>query len=146
MVKPFTKVETRIQTEKGRLLGKSRIYTNTTEKNRIEELERIKELKKLEKERKSKARKMKRTLSVLKEDYLKTSTQKRNETEKIAISDSDSDTDINLRESSASPFDIFEENKEDKDHSVPVNSENIKDGAFVLVKFEKKKTVLYYVG
>ncbi|KAK9882712.1 hypothetical protein WA026_022763 [Henosepilachna vigintioctopunctata] len=54
MIRPFPKVQKRTQTKKGRSLGKSRIYTDTPEKTRIEELEKNKEMKRLEKERKSK--------------------------------------------------------------------------------------------
>lgn len=146
MIRPFPKVQRRTQTKKGRSLGKSRIYTDTPEKNRIEELEKIKEMKRLEKERKSKAREIKRALSLLNEDYVKSSKPKRNKTKEIEIICSDSETDISLRESSASPFDVLEENEEEDDHEVPVDPENVKDGAFVLVKFEKKKSVIYYVG
>lgn len=82
---------------------------------------------------------MKRALSLLNEDYMKPNKQKRNKTKKTEIYSSDSDTNISLRESSASPFDDFEENEEDNDHDVPLHPENIKNGDFVLVKFEKKE-------
>ncbi|CAB3229729.1 unnamed protein product [Arctia plantaginis] len=146
MIRPFPKVQRRTQTRKGRSLGKSRIYTDTPEKTRIEELEKIKEVKRLEKERKSKARELKRALSLLNEDYDRSSKPKRNKTKELETVSSDSETNISLRESSASPFDVFEENEEEDDHQEPVDPENVKDGAYVLVKFEKKKSVIYYVG
>lgn len=145
MIRPFPKVQIRTQTKKGRSFGKSRIYTDTPEKNRIEELEKIKEMKRLEKERKSKAREIKRALSLLNEDYVKSSKPKRNKTKEIEILCSDSETDFSLRESSTSPFDELEENEEEV-HKETLDPENVKDGAFVLVKFEKKRSVIYYVG
>ncbi|XP_044762023.1 uncharacterized protein LOC123319221 [Coccinella septempunctata] len=146
MIRPFPKVERRTQTKKGRSLGKSRVYTDTPEKTRIEELEKNKEMKRLEKERKSKAREIKRALSLLNEDCDKSSKPKRNKTKEIETTSSESETDVSLRESSASPFDMLEENEEEDDSEEPVDPENIKNGAYVLVKFEKKKSVIYFVG
>lgn len=146
MIRPFPKVQKRTQTKKGRSLGKSRIYTDTPEKTRIEELEKNREMKRLEKEQKSKAREMKRTLNLLNEDCDKSSKPKRKKTKEIETVSSDSETDVTLRESSASPFDVLEENEEEDDYVVPVDPENIKDDAYVLVKFEKKTSVIYYVG
>ena len=111
MIRPFPKVQRRKQTRNGRSLGKSRIYTDTPEKTRIEDLGKIKEMKRLEKERKSRAREMKKALSLLNEDYDRSSKPKRNKTKEIETSSSDSET-ISLRESSASPFDELEENEE----------------------------------
>ncbi|XP_022834564.1 uncharacterized protein LOC111362220 [Spodoptera litura] len=135
MIRPFPKVQRRKQTRNGRSLGKSTIYTDTPEKNRIEDLKKIKEMKRLEKERKSRAREIKKALSLLNED----------KTKEIETSSSDSET-ISLRESSASPFDELEENEEEDVRVELVDPENVKDGAYVLVKFEKKKSVIYYVG
>ncbi|KAI4456655.1 hypothetical protein MML48_8g00010095 [Holotrichia oblita] len=103
-------------------------------------------MKRLEKERKSKAREIKRALSLLNEDCDKSSKPKRNKTKEIETSSGDSETDVSLRESSASSFDKLEENEEEDDYEEPVNHENIKNGTYVLVKFEKKKSVIYYVG
>lgn len=48
---------------------------------------------------------------------------------------------MSLRESSASPAEeVYDENE------TPVLAENIEEKSFVLVKFEKKKSVIYYVG
>lgn len=49
---------------KGRQPGKSRIYTDTPEKYRLEDLHNAKQLKKIEQERKAEARKMKRILKM----------------------------------------------------------------------------------
>jgi len=51
--------------KKKREQGKSRIYTDTPEKNRLEDLEKIKELKKKEQERKCNAKQIKRALKLL---------------------------------------------------------------------------------
>lgn len=52
MVRPYPKLDrkTTQKPKKGKLLGKSRIYTDTPEKIRLEELEKTKEIKKKEKE------------------------------------------------------------------------------------------------
>lgn len=62
--------------------------------------------------------------------------------EKFVETDSDDETNISLRESSASP--VTEES--DIENEAPVLTEDIKEKCFVLVKFEKKKTVSHYVG
>ncbi|KAK9869983.1 hypothetical protein WA026_006080 [Henosepilachna vigintioctopunctata] len=61
-------------------------------------------------------------------------------------SDSETDEDVLLRESSASPYDVLEENEEVDDYEEPVDPKNIIDGVYVLVKFKKKTSVIYYVG
>lgn len=145
MLRPFPKVQRRAKPNRGRALGKSRIYTDTPEKNRIEALEQSKQMKRLEKERKCKAREIKRALSLLNEDNTVPSKQKRNKTkESNIILCSDSETDISLRESCDSPLDVVEESEDD--YEVPLDPENVKDGAFVLVKFEKKKSVQHFIG
>ncbi|CAB3244668.1 unnamed protein product [Arctia plantaginis] len=58
---------------------------------------------------------------------------KENKTKEIKTISSYSETDISLRESSASPFDVFEENEEEDAHEEPVDPENVKDGAYVLM-------------
>ncbi|GBP71468.1 hypothetical protein EVAR_103353_1 [Eumeta japonica] len=76
---------------------------------------------------------------------MRSGNQKRKKTKEIETISSDSETDIILRESSASPFDMLEENEED-DYEEPVDLENIKDNAYRLVKFEKETSVIYHVG
>ncbi|GBP24317.1 hypothetical protein EVAR_9415_1 [Eumeta japonica] len=92
MIRPFPKVQKCTQTKKGSSLGKSRIYTDTPEKTRIEKLEKIKE-KRLEKERKSKEREIKRAFSLLNKDCDKSSKPKRKKTKEIETISSDSETD-----------------------------------------------------
>ncbi|CAH2097441.1 unnamed protein product [Euphydryas editha] len=91
-----------------------KVQRGTQTKKRIEELEKIKHIKRLEKEHKSKAREIKRALSLLNEDCDKSSKPKRNKTKEIKTNSSDSE-DVSLRESSASPFDVFDKMEEEDD-------------------------------
>lgn len=154
MVKPFPRVDkTERKSKKGKLPGKSRIYTYTPEKNRLEEIEKAKKLKKEEQERKRMAKEKKRVLNLLSDTETATKPQgvikpKKRKTLKQKT-DSEDETDcediISFRESSCSPIEeSFEVSDLENDNVVL--TENIKEGGFVLVKFEKKKTVLYYVG
>lgn len=56
------------------------------------------------------------------------------------------DETMSLRESSCSPLEESSEGSDHFDNETPVLSGSVKEQSFVLFKFEKKKTVLYYVG
>ena len=63
IIRLYPRVDTiRKTTRRGKLAGKSRIFTDTPEKNRLIETEQLKEMKKQKQERKAKAKKVKRTL------------------------------------------------------------------------------------
>ncbi|KAG5869477.1 hypothetical protein JTB14_008772 [Gonioctena quinquepunctata] len=62
-IRPYPTVVRSNKTNKGRLPGKSRIYTDTPERKLIEEKHNEKQLKKLEQERRARARRMKRSLA-----------------------------------------------------------------------------------
>lgn len=77
---------------------------------------------------------------------------KKKKAKKKIESDEDSEesegSQFSLRESSTSPVDL-EMDEETDDRSINYNSvtpEKIKDNCYVLVKFEKKTSVVYYVG
>lgn len=146
VIRPYPTAVRNRKTNKGRKPGKSRIYTDTPEKTELEERHRQKELKKIEQERKARAKAVKRSLKEL------NSRQKKKKAKQIE-SDEDSEesegSQFSLRESSTSPID-FETDEETDDRSIHnnlnVTPEKIKDDCFVLVKFEKKTSVVYYVG
>ncbi|KAG5866584.1 hypothetical protein JTB14_008158 [Gonioctena quinquepunctata] len=145
-IRPYPTVVRSNKTNKGRRPGKSRIYTDTPEKKLIEEKHNEKQLKKPEQERRARARQMKRSLA----DFnLKTKNKKAKNTES---DESDCDgSDISFQESSTSITDEDETEQENFEMNrsqltVDVIPENIKDGSFILVRFPKKKSIIYYVG
>lgn len=146
VIRPYPTAVRNRKTNKGRKRGKSRIYTDTPEKNELEERYRRKELKKIEQERKVRAKAVKRSLKEL------NSRQKKKKAKKIE-SDEDSEesegTQLSLRESSTSSVDL-ETDEETDDCSINNNlnviPEKIKDNCYVLVKFKRKTCVVYYVG
>lgn len=157
VIRPYPKVDrnTSKKLNKGRQPGKSRIYTETPEKTKLEEIEKAKQLKKQELEKKQKAKEMKQALFSLstKQKRLKktVNTTKSKRQKKTVKPDSENETDsednanVSLRESSCSPTEEMSEESDFQDET-PVISVNIKEGCFVLVKFAKKTSVLYYVG
>ncbi|CAF4937022.1 unnamed protein product [Pieris macdunnoughi] len=139
--RPYPTVVRSNKTNKGRRSGKSRIYTDTPEKKLIEEKHNVKQLKKLEQERRARARQLKRSL----DDF---NLKVKNKKAKNTRSDG---SDISFQESLTS---ITDENETDHENfemnrshvTVDVIPENIKDGSFILVRFPKKKSIVYYVG
>lgn len=102
-------------------------------------------MKKIEQERKARARAVKRSLKEL------NSRQKKKKAKKIESDEYTEESEgsqFSLRESSTSPVDL-EMDEETDDRSINDNNvipEKIKDNCYVLVKFEKKTSVVYYVG
>lgn len=100
-------------------------------------------MKNIEKERKARAKVTKRALLDL---NVKT---KKKKAKKVEIDDSGSEgSEISLHESSTSLIDNEETDCEEFEISTSgtVTTENIKDNCFILVKFDKKGAVVYYVG
>ncbi|XP_039759705.1 uncharacterized protein LOC120633562 [Pararge aegeria] len=146
VIRPYPTAARTRKTDKGRKPGKSRIYTDTPEKNELEERHRLKELKKIEQERKARAKAVKRSLKEL------NSRQKKKKPKQIESDEDSEETEgsqFSLRESSTSPID-FETDEETDDRSINdnlnVTPEKIKDNCFLLVKFAKKTSVVYYIG
>lgn len=144
IIQPYPQVDKNAlkRTKKGKQPGKSRIYTDTPEKNRLEEIEKAKEAKKQEQERRQRAKEMKRVLHLLSDSNITTKPKKQKKTEET---DSEDETYMSFRESSCSPIEEMSEGS-DIENEIPVLAEHIKEESFVLVKFEKKKSVLHYVG
>lgn len=145
VIRPYPTAIKNKKTNKGRQPGKSRIYTDTPEKNALEEKHRQKELKKLEQERRARAREMKRVLP-----DLNSKPKNKKKIRKVESDDSESEgSQISFQESSTSSFDFDESDESNEDTSrcdtIDITSENIKENSFILVKFEKK-TPVYYVG
>lgn len=141
-IRPYPTAVRNKKPNKGRQPGKSRIYTDTPEKNKIEEKYKEKQLKKLEQERRARAKQTKR---VLKDLNSKIKNKKAKNTES---DDSEHDgSDISFQESSTSIIDEDETDCDNfEDTSIDVIPDNIKDSSFILVRFPKKKSVVYYVG
>lgn len=144
IIRPYPKVDRKAlkKSKKGKLPGISRIYTDSPEKYRLEEIEKAKAMKKQEQERKQRVKEMKRALNLLSDTNI---TPKPKRQKKTVETDSEDETDISLRESSCSSIEEMSEGS-DIENETPVMSEDIKEDSFVLVKFEKKKSVLHYVG
>lgn len=145
-IRPYPTVVRSNKTKKGRGPGKTRIYTDTPEKKLIEEKHNEKQLKKLEQERRARARQMKRSLA----DFNLKTKNKKAKTKESDESDCDG-SDISFQENSTSITDEDETEHENFDMNrsqltVDVIPENIKDGSFILVRFPKKKSIIYYVG
>lgn len=143
-IRPYPTAVRNKKTNKGRRPGKSRIYTDTPEKKQIEDKHKEKQLKKLEQDRRARAKQMKRILEDL---NLKIKNKKAKNTDSDGSESEESD--ISLHESSTS---IIDEDETDCDNfktgamTIDVIPDNIKDGSFILVKFPKKKSIVYYVG
>lgn len=145
MIRPYPKVskDAKKKSKSGREPGKSRIYTDTPEKDRLEEIGNLKEIKKMEQERKAKAREVRRALNVLSEPVV-TKPKRSRKTIEIA-SETESD-DESAWESSSSFDELFEDSNTENEVPVSINPQNITEESFLLIKFEKKKSVTYYVG
>ncbi|KAI8437006.1 hypothetical protein MSG28_010406 [Choristoneura fumiferana] len=156
VVRPYPEVDRNApkKSNKGRQPGKSRIYTDTPEKTRLEEIEKAKQLKKQELERKQKVKEMKRALSLSgkQKRQKKTVNIAKPKRQKKALkpnseneTDSEEGANVSLRESSCSPIQEMSEESDFQDET-PVMSVNIKEGCFILVKFEKKSSFLFTSG
>ncbi|XP_026326754.1 uncharacterized protein LOC113235308 [Hyposmocoma kahamanoa] len=120
-VRPYPTAERKKKTTKGRQPGKSRIYTDTPEKIRLENLQKERNLKKAEQERRARAREMKRSLNI------STCTKAKKLKKKMESSESESEkSKINIQECSSSDLsddDVISESEKDK---YAVKPENIK--------------------
>ncbi|CAH2084120.1 unnamed protein product [Euphydryas editha] len=141
VIRPYPTIVRKRKSNKGRKPGKSRIYTNTPEKNELEERHKQKEIKKKEQERRARTKGVKRSLL------------SRPKKKKVKIMESNENSEesdksqISLRESSFSPLDLDEDDHEDDfNKKFDATPKNIKDNSFILVKFPKKTCIIYYVG
>lgn len=148
MVRPYPKKvvdKNSSSLKKGREKGTSSVFTDSPEKDRLQILCGEKVRKEEVKMMKQKAKQLKaaKRLLVLTETK-KTKPKRRRRAQ--------SDSDTSQNESLTFSYDDGEHFEatsdpecEDVNFDIP-NSENIEIGDFLLIKFEKKKTVLYYVA
>lgn len=116
--------------------GKSRIFTETPEKNRLEEIERERERRKELQNERNKKRVMKQVFSACK----KTKMGPKN-SRKLSVSSSDTDESIVVESD-----DISDEFSEPENEHLITDDDVIQQNDFVLVKFPLKTNVFYYVG
>lgn len=132
-VRPYPKAERkckRIRKEP----GKSRIYTDTPEKNRLEELEREKEIKK------QKCEEMKKRRAAMKNELGNKKILTKNKIKDKTDSSSESDVSMSVHDESSDDLsDELESLKE-------LTNETLNPLDFVLVRFPVKNTMVHFVG
>gem|GEM_PF-4842399 len=103
-------------------------------------------MKKKEQERKYNAKQIKRALKLLSKPKL--ANPKRLKKTQRTENDDEVETDISFRKSFTSPDAISEESDSANEHEPPVSidPQDIIVNSFLLVKFETKKLIHYYVG
>lgn len=136
MVQPYPRPIIKRKTGGNSKRGKSRIYTDTPEKDRLEELEREKENRY---KRKKTTKKESVTRQVFTQQTKNKNEGKKNKKKTVSSSDSESNESIILESDEVS--DDFS----DVDYSLTDNDELDKND-YVLVKFASKTTIVHYVG
>lgn len=150
-VRPLPKIIKTVLKRKGKEKGKSRIYTNTPEKERLEELAKIKELKRNKKEQIQRIKELKtarKLLGLCPESDVRAKKIKKRKLSEISSSSSSCTSDFEVKDfSSDSNFCPSEDEASDNQLTpIKIKPENLKEGDFVLIKFEKKKSIKHYVG
>ncbi|CAK1597348.1 unnamed protein product [Parnassius mnemosyne] len=145
-VRPYPKIVTNKKTSiKGREKGKSRIYTETPEKNRLEILQDKKERMRQLKMMKEKAKALKTAKNLLGLTETKKSRKKRVCLQSQSDSESSQNESIKLCDDYDNDLDELLD-EETKEYSYAPDPENINIGDFLLIKFDKKKSTVYYVA
>lgn len=144
MVRPYPKIIRSENTGKQeRERGKSGIYTESPEKTRLQMLADEKARKEELKLIKKKAKELKTAKKLL--GLSEPSKRKKQKMASNVVTDSDStDASLKLTDTDDDAC-ILEQDEIEQDFDAP-KPENIKIGDFLLVKFEKKKSVAYYVA
>lgn len=153
-VKPLPRACPKKIKKKSRV-GKSRVYTSTPEKNRIDELEKIRQAKLNKTNTK---RKLAEEITCKKTHHVKQASKLKKKYKKAKvvlddISSSDSDIDLPLNITGAK----FKNNLSDSDIDLDfeedhgkinelLDDEKILEGDYVLVKFATKKRIVHYIG
>lgn len=99
-VRPLPKIIKTVLKRKGREKGKSRIYTNTPEKERLEELSKIKELKRNKKEQMQWAKELKtarKLLGLCPESDVRANKIKRRKVSEVSSSSSSCTSDFEVK-------------------------------------------------
>lgn len=152
VVRPYPKKYMHIQQgsssiKQGREKGKSQIYTDTPEKDRLQKLHEQKERKQQIKVMKQKAKELKTAKNLLGLTENPKISKKRRRCS-LPETDSDSSHTGSIKLSGDDDIDVdFEQDKSDDDINFNIsNPDQVKVNDFLLVKFEKKNTVVYYVA
>ncbi|KAI4455509.1 hypothetical protein MML48_9g00000486 [Holotrichia oblita] len=126
----------KIAAPKSKKGGKSRIYTDTPEKDRLMELERNRNMKKAAAERKQAAKKIKKRAGFYSSDSA--------ESERLSIADTDDS--IGPLHEAQSDFDDIDDDYSQTDQFKLCDQDTIKRRDFVLVKFKCKTGDKFYIG
>ncbi|KAL3274977.1 hypothetical protein HHI36_019752 [Cryptolaemus montrouzieri] len=145
VVRPYPKkaITDSVLKRKGREKGRSRIYTETPEKNRLESLRNEKNRKRELQKAKQHAKELKTAKNLL---GLTEPKKKKRVTSLPSEIDSDSSQDEVVMTSDSEDIEMPSESEEEVINEEPVNPEHINIGDFLLIKFEKKKTVIHYIA
>ncbi|KAL3289622.1 hypothetical protein HHI36_023032 [Cryptolaemus montrouzieri] len=145
VVRPYPKkaITDSVLKRKGREKGRSRIYTETPEKNRLESLRNEKNRKRELQKAKQHAKELKTAENLL---GLTEPKKKKRVTSLPSEIDSDSSQDEVVMTSDSEDIEMPSESEEEVINEEPVNPEHINIGDFLLIKFEKKKTVIHYIA
>ena len=143
VVRPYPKkaITDSVLKTKAREKGRSRIYTETPEKNRLESLRNEKNRKRELQKGKQHAKELKTAKNLL---GLTEPKKKRRMTFLPAEIDSDSSQDEVVMTSDSEDIEMPSESEEEVINEEPVNHKHINIGDFLLIKFEKKKAVIHF--
>jgi hypothetical protein len=151
MVRPLPKAEPRKKKQCGRKPGRSRMLTDTPEKEAVEEAARVKLNKIKEKENKKKLREEKKrakdvVIEMAKRKFF--SQNKNTKTKRFTAESSssdESDGEIQYQESDDSPYQV--EEQENSNENIDTADRDFRKHDFVLVKFlTESKHEVYYIG
>ncbi|KAL3269854.1 hypothetical protein HHI36_008912, partial [Cryptolaemus montrouzieri] len=140
---PLHAITDSVLKRKGREKGRSRIYTETPEKNRLESLRNEKNRKRELQKAKQHAKELKTAKNLL---GLTEPKKRKRVTSLPSEIDSDSSQDEVVMTSDSEDIEMPSESEEEVINEEPVNPEHINIGDFLLIKFEKKKTVIHYIA
>lgn len=142
VIRPLPKAAPRKRTRKNVRSGKSRIFTSTPEKERVQELEAAKS-------RKRNRNLVKRKVASEFSDKVMSKKNERKKRFKSCNETSSSDSEIELPQKqfgSDSDIDMGSESDNNEAMQELLDDDILKEGDYVLVRFPTKKTVRHYVG
>lgn len=144
-VRPYPKINKIAKQRKGKERGKSRIYTDTPEKERLLELHNTKQRQMQIKEQRRRAKELRTARNIV---ALADSSNIPKKIAKIKKIESDSSTSCSEEFEAMDLSSDFSELSNDDSPADLLQPfpENINEGDFLVIKFEKKKSVVHYVG
>ncbi|GBP61757.1 hypothetical protein EVAR_31085_1 [Eumeta japonica] len=150
VVRPYPKIIRTNSTRKGKGKSKSRIYTDTPEKQRIEELQRAKDEANLKKEQRKRAKDLKTAQNLLGITVNpEKKPNKRRRTVSVQSDSSNSSANILLQESFDSSDSNMESSDDDIVNTAPPAANDLHDGDYVITKVinvGKKNPYKHFVG